>query len=136
MTEDEKMQVAVFRFGVIREFVTGAQISRTEKGQLLADKCARKWHIPFLEKTQISKGTIQRWRRLYAGAPLTLKTYPDRLCIYHRKKLIARHVRNCDRRQDIELPDHPKALLAQRRNLFMHVKVLLINISRKGMKNF
>ena len=50
----------------------------------------------------------------YAGAPLTLKTYPDRLCIYHNNKLIARHVRTYDRRQDIELPDHPKALLAQR----------------------
>jgi hypothetical protein len=51
----------------------------------------------------------------YAGARLTLKTYPDRICIYHREKLIARHVRSYDRRQDIELPDHPKALLAQRR---------------------
>jgi transposase len=51
----------------------------------------------------------------YAGAPLSLKTYPDRLCIYHREKLIARHVRSYDRRKDIELPDHPKALLAQRR---------------------
>jgi len=51
----------------------------------------------------------------YAGARLTLKTYPDRICIYHQQKLIARHVRSYDRRQDIELPDHPKALLAQRR---------------------
>jgi len=51
----------------------------------------------------------------YAGARLTLKTYPDRLCIYHRQKLIARHVRSYDRRNDFELPDHPKALLAQRR---------------------
>jgi transposase len=51
----------------------------------------------------------------YAGALLNLKVYPDRICIYHREKLIARHVRTYDRRQDIELPDHPKALLAQRR---------------------
>jgi hypothetical protein len=51
----------------------------------------------------------------YAGAQLTLKTYPDRLCIYQQEKLIARHVRSYDRRRDIELPDHPKALLAQRR---------------------
>jgi hypothetical protein len=29
--------------------------------------------------------------------------------------MIARHVRTYDRQQDIELPDHPKALLAQRR---------------------
>jgi hypothetical protein len=47
---------------------------------------------------------------------LTLKVYPDRLCIYHREKLIARHPRSYDRYRDIENPDHPKALLAQRRN--------------------
>ena len=51
----------------------------------------------------------------YAGVQLTLKTYPDRLCIYHREKLITRHVRIYDRKKDVELPDHPKALLAQRR---------------------
>jgi transposase len=51
----------------------------------------------------------------YAGAALTLKTYPDRLCVYHQQKLIARHVRSYDRQKDFELPDHPKALLAQRR---------------------
>ena len=52
----------------------------------------------------------------YAGARLTLKAYPERLCIYHRDQLIARHVRSYERHQDIEDPEHPKALLAQRRN--------------------
>lgn len=51
----------------------------------------------------------------YAGAALTLKTYPDRICIYHQQKLIARHVRSYDRKKDFELPDHPKALLVQRK---------------------
>ncbi len=51
----------------------------------------------------------------YAGTILTLKTYPDRLCIYSKNKLIARHVRSYDRHQDFEDPDHPKALLAQRK---------------------
>jgi len=51
----------------------------------------------------------------YAGAALTLKLYPDVLCLYHQDKLIARHVRSYDRRRDFEHPDHPKALLAQRR---------------------
>jgi transposase len=51
----------------------------------------------------------------YAGWPLTVKAYPDRLCIYHQQRLIARHVRSYDRRKDFELPDHPKALLAQRK---------------------
>jgi transposase len=51
----------------------------------------------------------------HAGAALTLKLYPDHLCLYHQDKLIARHVRCYDRHQDFEDPDHPRALLAQRR---------------------
>jgi hypothetical protein len=51
----------------------------------------------------------------YAGAGLTLKLYPDHLCLYHQDRLIARHVRCYDRRRDFEHPDHPRALLQQRR---------------------
>lgn len=51
----------------------------------------------------------------YAGAAVTMKTYPDRICIYQGTKLIARHTRSYDRHQDIEDPDHPKVLLQQRR---------------------
>lgn len=51
----------------------------------------------------------------YASQALTLKIYPERLCLYAQEQLIARHVRSFDRHQDIEDPDHPKALLAQRR---------------------
>jgi transposase len=52
----------------------------------------------------------------YASQQLTLKVYPDRLCIYHRDKLIARHRRSYDRRCDVEDPDHPRALLEERRS--------------------
>lgn len=51
----------------------------------------------------------------YASTRLTLKAYPEHLVIYHRDKLIARHVRSYDRHQDFENPDHPRELLAQRR---------------------
>jgi transposase len=51
----------------------------------------------------------------YAGSLLTLKTYPDRICIYHGDRLIARHPRSYDRNKDFEDPDHPKELIAQRR---------------------
>ena len=50
-----------------------------------------------------------------AGVGLTVKLYQDRFCFYHENKLVARHVRSYDRRQDYEHPDHPKVLLAQRR---------------------
>jgi len=51
----------------------------------------------------------------YAGQRLMLKAYPERICIYHNDKLIAQHPRSHERHQDFEDPDHPKALLAERR---------------------
>ncbi len=77
MTEDEKMQVAVFRFSVISDFVNGTRMSRPEKRRLIREKCARKWRIPFSEKTRISRGTIQRWCRIYCNSGGDLKSlYP------------------------------------------------------------
>jgi len=74
MTEDEKMQVAVFRFSVISDFINVTQMSRAEKRRLIRDKCARKWQIPFSEKTSISKGTIRRWISLYTNSNGNLKS--------------------------------------------------------------
>jgi len=51
----------------------------------------------------------------YAGQRLTMKVYSDRLCFYNDNTLIARHNRSYGRHQDIEDPDHPKALLQQKR---------------------
>ena len=51
----------------------------------------------------------------YAGTRLTLKAYPQRICLYSKDKLIARHVRSYDRYQDFEDPDHPRELLNQRK---------------------
>lgn len=52
---------------------------------------------------------------LYASQKLSLKIYPDELCIYHNGKLIATHARCYDRHQKIDNPDHPKELLIQRK---------------------
>ncbi|MBW2596793.1 MAG: DDE-type integrase/transposase/recombinase [Deltaproteobacteria bacterium] len=78
MTEDEKMEVAVFRFSVISDFINVTQMTRSERRRLMQDKCARKWRIPFSEKTRISKGTIRRWIRLYTDRHGDLKAlYPQ-----------------------------------------------------------
>ena len=74
MTEDEKMQVAVFRFSVISDFVNGIRMSRAERRRLMGEKCARKWPIPFSGKTRITKGTIRRWIRLYRDSNGDLKS--------------------------------------------------------------
>jgi hypothetical protein len=52
---------------------------------------------------------------LYASQRLLLKTFTDRLCIYHAEKLIATHTRSYDRHRDFENPDHVKELLERRR---------------------
>jgi transposase InsO family protein len=80
MTEDEKMQVAVFRFSVISDFIHSPFMSRREKSRLMRDKCSRKWQIPFSEKTRISRGTIGRWIRLYKKSNGNLKS----LCPHDR----------------------------------------------------
>lgn len=49
-----------------------------------------------------------------AGQRLTLKSYPDRVCIYRDNQLVARHARSLDRHRDIEDPDHVRILQAQR----------------------
>ena len=55
-----------------------------------------------------------------AGQLLTLKTYPDRLCLYQGDQLVARHHRSYDRYGDFEHPDHPKPLLEQRKKARDH----------------
>ena len=65
MTEMEKQRVAVFRFGIIHEFVGGTRLEHGEQERLLREKCARKWDIPCSNQTRISRSTILRWVRLY-----------------------------------------------------------------------
>jgi hypothetical protein len=52
----------------------------------------------------------------YAGFSLTMKAYPDRLCVYNGGQLVARHVRSMDRYKDIELAEHARKLIAQRKS--------------------
>ena len=52
----------------------------------------------------------------YAGQRLTLKAHADRVCIYERDQLVARHARSMDRHQDIEDPEHAHQLVVQRKS--------------------
>jgi transposase InsO family protein len=65
MREEEKREVAAFRFGIICDLVNRVDMEPGEKERLIREKCARKWQIPFSEKTRISRSTILRWVRLY-----------------------------------------------------------------------
>ena len=65
----------------------------------------------------------------YAHRRLTVKAYPDRICIYFDNQLIARHARRYGRHEDIEDPTTPRGLIAQRsrareQRLMMHFLAL------------
>jgi putative transposase len=77
MTEEDKKQVAAFRFGVICDLVNGVHLEPGEQERLIRDKCARKWQIPFSTRTRISRSTILRWVRLYRQSNCKLDSlYP------------------------------------------------------------
>ena len=65
MTEEQKKEIAVFRFGVIHDFVGNYKLDYGEQQRLLQDKCARKWRIPYSHKTSLSSTTILRWMKQY-----------------------------------------------------------------------
>lgn len=65
MDEEQKKQIAIFRFGVISDFVNRPRLQRGEKTRLLREKSARSWDIPFSSKTRIAPSTICDWIRAY-----------------------------------------------------------------------
>jgi len=80
MTKDEKKEVAVFRYGIIADFVGATRLDRGERETLLQEKCARKWSIPHSPRTHISRSTIVRWIQTYhqGGCKLEALTPQDR----------------------------------------------------------
>lgn len=78
MTEEQKKEVAVFRYGVIADFVGAVRLDRGEREALLRDKCARKWQIPYSGRTRISRSTIIRWIQRYTEGGRRLESlYPQ-----------------------------------------------------------
>ena len=65
MNDEQKKQVAIFRFGVISDFVSPTRLHWGERARLLKQKCARQWQIPFSQRTRLSPGTVRSWIRAY-----------------------------------------------------------------------
>jgi transposase InsO family protein len=78
MNEDQKMEVAIFRFGVIHDFVSGVHLDRGEQNRLLREKCERKWFIPHSTRTRLTRSTILRWIKRYRDSNEKLESlYPS-----------------------------------------------------------
>lgn len=65
MDEEQKKEIAVFRFGVIHEFVGGVVLDYGEQERLLGEKCALKWQIPYSNRTRVSRGAMFSWIKQY-----------------------------------------------------------------------
>ncbi|MFV2081858.1 MAG: DDE-type integrase/transposase/recombinase [bacterium] len=77
MTEEQKRDIAVFRFSVIHDFVGSYKLDYGEQEKLLQQKCGRKWQIPYSGRTHISRGSILRWVRRYRESGNRLESlYP------------------------------------------------------------
>jgi transposase InsO family protein len=77
MNEEQKKQIAIFRFGVISDFVSPTRLGWGERARLLGEKCARQWQIPFSYRTHLSAATIRSWIRLYEKSGQRLESlYP------------------------------------------------------------
>jgi transposase len=94
-------------FASERAHLSAPNVLPYDLGRVLTARATSQFRIAF-EANRYSV-PAQFSRRL-----LTLKAYPERLCIYDDNALIARHPRSYDRHQDIEDPDHPRELLEQR----------------------
>ena len=77
MDEEQKKQVAIFRFGVISDFVSPTRLNWGERARLLGEKCTRQWQIPFSNRTRLSPATIRSWLRAYEKGGQRLESlYP------------------------------------------------------------
>lgn len=78
MDEELKKKIAVFRYGVIADFVGSVALPRGERRQLLAKKCAQKWVIPGSTRSRIGTSTIKEWISRYRASGNRLESlYPS-----------------------------------------------------------
>lgn len=65
MTDKEREDVALFRFGVISDLVGATRLEQGEQGRRIKQKAAARWNIPHSTRTRICDNTIRRWIAIY-----------------------------------------------------------------------
>jgi len=78
MDEELKKQIAVFRYGVISDFVGARRLSRGQRKRLMRERCDQVWQIPGSIRTHIAPSTIKEWIARYKQAGNKLESlYPQ-----------------------------------------------------------
>lgn len=81
MTEEQKQDVAAFRFSIIHDLIGPHKLEYGEQEKLLIEKCNRQWIIPHSPRTSIGKSTILSWVEAYlAGGRNIQSLYPQGRC--------------------------------------------------------
>lgn len=65
MTETEREDIALFRFGVISDLVGATRLEHGERSLRIKQKAAARWNIPHSQRTRICDNTIRRWVTIY-----------------------------------------------------------------------
>jgi len=80
MVTDKNNQIALFRYGIISDFVNRKQpLKRDEKEKLFRSKLDCTWKIPHSKKITISRGIIYHWYNRYKESGGKLESlYPRR----------------------------------------------------------
>jgi putative transposase len=77
MFQDRPTQIALFRYGIISDFVNQFPLKHGDQEQLIRYKCDRSWQIPGSDRTKIARATILNWiRRYHAGHNKFESLYP------------------------------------------------------------
>ena len=65
MKQEQREEIARFRFGVISDLVGAIRLEPGEMAKLIRKKSKQRYNIPHCFRTRISKSTLWRWVRLY-----------------------------------------------------------------------
>jgi transposase InsO family protein len=78
MNQEQREEIARFRFGVISDLVGAVRLEQGETAKLIQSKSEQRYNIPGSHRTRISKSTIWRWVRCYENSNRQLSSlYPE-----------------------------------------------------------
>ena len=81
MNQEKCIQIALFRYGIISDFVNRKNMARGEKEELLRSKSSCIWEIPHSDRKYIAPSTILNWIQRYAIGGRSLEAlFPHPRC--------------------------------------------------------
>ena len=65
MKQEQREEIARFRFGVISDLVGAVRLEPGELAKLIRKKSKQRYNIPYSQRTRIARSTLRRWVKLY-----------------------------------------------------------------------